>query len=331
MRLLVLGGTRFLGRHLVEAALDAGDSVTLFHRGRTNPELFAGRVERIEGDRDGGLDLPAGGEWDAVVDTCGYVPRVVAASATALAGRCGHYTFVSTESVYGDVGEAGVDESAPVARLPDPATEVVDGETYGGLKALCEAAAEAAIPGRVLNVRPGLIVGPWDPTDRFTYWPRRIAAGGAVLLPGGPERPVQFVDGRDLAAWILAAARRALTGTFNACGPAERTGMGALFEACTAVSGSDARPAWTDERALIDAGVEPWSELPLWVGEGADPTDAGFMQISSARAIAEGLAFRPVEEIVRDTLEWDREHPEFRSAAALTPEREAELLAALAA
>ena len=331
MRLLVLGGTQFLGRHLVDAALAAGDEVTLFNRGRTRPELFAGRVERIEGDRDGGLDALAGGEWDAVVDTCGYVPRVVAASAGALSGRCGHYTFVSSESVYADVSRPGIDETAPVARLADPATEVIDGETYGGLKALCEEAAEAAMPGRVLNVRPGLIVGPWDPTDRFTYWPRRIAAGGDVLLPGGPERPVQFVDGRDLAAWILAAARRGLTGVFNTCGPAETTGMGELFDACVAVSGADARPRWTDERALIDAGVEPWSELPLWVGEGAEPADAGFMQISSARAIAEGLAFRPVSEIARDTIAWDREHPEFRSAAPLTPAREAELLAQLAA
>jgi len=330
MRLLVLGGTQFLGRHLVDAALEAGDTVTLLHRGRTNPGLFAGRVERIEGDRDGGLDGLAGGEWDAVVDTCGYVPRVVALSAGALAERCGHYTFVSSESVYGSVGDAGVDESAPVARLADPATEVIDDETYGGLKALCEEAAEAAMPGRVLNVRPGLIVGPWDPTDRFTYWPRRIAAGGDVLLPGGPERPVQFVDGRDLAAWILAAARRGLTGTFNACGPAEPTGMGTLFDACAAVSGSGARPVWADEQALIDAGVEPWTELPLWVGEGADPADAGFMQISSALAISEGLAFRPVEDVVRDTISWDREHPEFRSGATLSRERESELLAAVA-
>ena len=330
MRLLVLGGTQFLGRHLVEAALEAGDAVTLFHRGRTNPGLFAGRVERIEGDRGGALDALAGGEWDAVVDTCGYVPRVVAQSAGALAERCGHYTFVSSESVYGSVGEAGIDETAPVARLADPATEVIDDETYGGLKALCEEAAEAAMPGRVLNVRPGLIVGPWDPTDRFTYWPRRIAAGGDVLLPGGPERPVQFVDGRDLAAWILAAVRRTLTGTFNACGPAEPMGMGVLFDACAAVSGSGARPVWADERGLIDAGVEPWTELPLWVGEGADPTDAGFMQISSARAVSEGLVFRPVEDVARDTISWDREHPEFRSAATLSPERESELLAAFA-
>lgn len=330
MRLLVLGGTQFLGRHLVDAALEAGDAVTLFHRGRTNPGLFAGRVERIEGDRDGGLDGLAGGEWDAVVDTCGYVPRVVALSAGALAERCGHYTFVSSESVYGSVGEAGIDESAPVARLADPATEVIDDDTYGGLKALCEEAAEAAMPGRVLNVRPGLIVGPWDPTDRFTYWPRRIAAGGDVLLPGGPERRVQFVDGRDLAAWILTAVSRGLTGTFNACGPAEPIGMGVLFDACVAVSGSGARPLWADERALVDAGVEPWTELPLWVGEGADPTDAGFMQISSARAVSEGLAFRAVDDVVRDTISWDREHPEFRSGATLSPDRESELLAALA-
>jgi 2'-hydroxyisoflavone reductase len=331
MRLLVLGGTQFLGRHLVDAALEAGDAVTLFNRGRTRPDLFAGRAERIEGDRDGGLGALEGGEWDAVVDTCGYVPRVVAASATALSGRCGHYTFVSSVSVYADVSRPGIDETAPVAQLRDPATEVIDGETYGGLKALCEEAAEGAMPGRVLTVRPGLIVGPWDPTDRFTYWPRRIAAGGDVLVPGGPERPVQLVDGRDLAAWILAAVRRGLTGTFNACGPAETTGMGELFDACVAASGSDARPCWTDERALIDAGVEPWSELPLWAGEGADPADAGFMQISSSRAIAEGLAFRPVGEIARDTLEWDREHPEFRSEAPLKPEREAELLARLGA
>jgi 2'-hydroxyisoflavone reductase len=330
MRLLVIGGTKFLGRHLVDRALEAGDAVTLFNRGRTNPELFAGRVERILGDRDGDLDALAGGEWDAVLDVCGYLPRLVAASAQAVAGRSGHYTFVSTESVYGSVGEAGINESAPVERLADPTTEVIDDRTYGGLKALCEEAAEAAMPGRVLVARPGLIVGPWDPTDRFTYWPRRIAAGGDVLLPGGPGRPVQFVDGRDLAAWVLAAVHRDLTGTFNTCGPGEPTGMGALFDACVAVSGSDARPVWADERALIDAGVEPWSELPLWVGEGADPAEAGFMQVSSARAIAEGLTFRPTEEIVRDTIGWDREHPEFRSAATLTPEREAELLATLA-
>jgi 2'-hydroxyisoflavone reductase len=330
VRLLVLGGTQFLGRHLVEAALAEGDDVTLFHRGRTNPELFAGQVKRISGDRDGGLGALAGGEWDAVVDTCGYVPRVVAASAQALEGRCGHYTFVSSESVYADVSEPGVDESAPVAVLDDATTEVVDGETYGGLKALCEAAAEAAMPGRVLTVRPGLIVGPWDFSDRFTYWPRRIAAGGDVLVPGGPERLVQYIDGRDLAAWMLSAARRGLTGIRNACGPAVPTGMGELFDACARASGSGARPVWTDEAALVEAGVEPWRELPLWVGEGADPTNAGFMQVNAARAIAEGLAFRPTDDIVRDTLAWDREHPEVRSAATLTPEREAELLAALA-
>ena len=328
MRLLVLGGTSFLGRHLVERALEAGDRVTVFHRGRTNPALFAGRVERITGDRDGGLDGLLGGEWDAVVDTSGYVPRVVADSARLLAGRCGHYTFVSSESVYADVSRPGVDEDAPVAVLADPAVEVVDGDTYGGLKALCEQAAERQLPGRAFVVRPGLIVGPWDPTDRFGYWPRRIAAGGDVLVPGSPDRPVQFIDVRDLAAWMLESARRALVGTFNACGPAVRYTMGELFAACEAAAASGAVAVWTDERRLVEAGVEPWSELPLWAGEGVDPASAGFMQVSSERALGEGLALRPPAETVADTLAWEREHPEHASDTVLGPEREAELLRA---
>ena len=242
MRLLVLGGTRFLGRHLVEAALREGDAVTIFHRGRTNPDLFAGQVERISGDRDGDLDALASGEWDAVVDTCGYVPRVVAASAAALSSRCGHYTFVSSESVYGDVGEPGIDESAPVDELVDPATEVVDNETYGGLKALCEAAAEAAMPGRVLNLRPGLIVGPWDRLDRFAYWPRRIAAGGDVLVPGRPERAVQFIDGRDLAGWMRpppVAASRAPTTP-----PGRPSASGWAISSTPACGCRDRAPGW---------------------------------------------------------------------------------------
>jgi 2'-hydroxyisoflavone reductase len=328
VRLLVLGGTSFLGRHLVERALEEGDRITFFHRGRTNPDLFAGRAERITGDRDGRLDGLRAGEWDAAVDTSGYIPRVVAASARLLAQRCGHYTFVSSESVYADVSRPGVDEDAPVAVLSDPAVEVVDGDTYGGLKALCEQAAERELPGRVLTVRPGLIVGPWDPTDRFGYWPRRIAAGGDVLVPGGPDRPVQFIDARDLAAWLLASARRALVGTFNTCGPAAPYTMGELFAACARAAASGARPVWTDERLLVDAGVEPWSELPLWVGEGVDAASAGFMQVSSARAVAEGLALRPPDETVADTLAWELGHPEHASAAVLAREREAELLRA---
>jgi 2'-hydroxyisoflavone reductase len=194
------------------------------------------------------------------------------------------------------------------------------------LKALCEAAAEREMPGRVLTVRPGLIVGPWDPTDRFGYWPRRIAAGGDVLLPGGHDRPVQFIDARDLAAWIRRSAGRRLVGTFNASGPAHRFTMGELFAACERAAGSGARPVWTGERLLVDAGVEPWSELPLWVGEGVDPDARGFMLVSSARAIADGLEFRPVVDTVADTLAWERANPGHASTAVLQPEREAELL-----
>ena len=189
MNLLILGGTVFLGRHLVEAALARGHAVTLFNRGQHNPDLFP-EVERLRGDRDGDLQALEGRRWDAVVDTCGYVPRVVRASAEMLAPNVDHYTFISSISVYADTSKPGIDEQAPVGTLDDPTTEEVTGESYGPLKALCEQAAEAAMPGRVLNIRPGLIVGPHDPTDRFTYWVRRVAEGGEVLAPGNPHAPV---------------------------------------------------------------------------------------------------------------------------------------------
>ena len=185
MDLLILGGTRFLGRHLVEAALGDGHRVTLFNRGLSNPDLFP-EVETINGDRDGDISVLQGRCWDAAIDTCGYVPRVVRASAGLLADAVDHYTFVSSISVYSDAIGPGADEDAPVEELEDPGVEEVTGETYGGLKALCERAAEEEMPGRVLNVRPGLISGPHDPTDRITYWPRRVAAGGEVLAPDRP-------------------------------------------------------------------------------------------------------------------------------------------------
>ena len=198
MKLLILGGTVFLGRHLVEAAQARGHQLTLFNRGQHNPELFAG-VEKLRGDRSGDLSALRGRRWDAVIDTCGYIPRIVRASAELLADAVDHYTFVSSLSVYADTSRPGIDESAPVGQLADETVEDITGETYGPLKALCEQAAGRALPGRVLTVRPGLIVGPHDPTDRFTYWPVRVARGGALLAPGRPERRVAFVDVRDLA------------------------------------------------------------------------------------------------------------------------------------
>ncbi|MCB0216102.1 MAG: epimerase [Caldilineae bacterium] len=326
MNLLVLGGTVFLGRHIVEAAQQRGHRVTLFNRGRSNPRLFP-ELERLAGDRDGDLSALAGRSWDAAIDTCGYLPRVVRASAEALAGAVERYAFVSSISVYSDGLPPGVDETAPVARIPDPAIETVDGRTYGPLKALCEAAAEAAMPGRVLNLRPGLIVGPGDPTDRFTYWPLRIARGGPFLAPEGPEAPAQIIDVRDLADWTVRAIEAGRVGTYNACGPV--LGLGEVFEACRVASGSAARPVWCPPETLLAAGLRPFLDLPLWV----PPAEQGLCQVDGAKARAAGLRCRPIGQTVADTLAWAREaRPEGRPLrAGPSPEREAELLAGLAA
>jgi nucleoside-diphosphate-sugar epimerase len=327
MKILVLGGTIFLGRHLVEAALARGHGVTLFNRGQHNPDLFPD-VEKLRGDRTGDLDALRGRKWDAVVDTCGYVPRVVRASAQRLAEAVGHYTFISSISVYPSLPTPGMDESAPTGTLADESIEEVTGETYGPLKALCEQAAEAAMPGQVLNVRAGLLVSPSDPSDRFTYWPHRIAQGGDVLAPGTPVGRAQFIDARDLAEWIVRMAESGGTGVYNATGPGEPLTMGQLLDDCRAVSGSDATLIWVDEEFLLTAGAAPWSELPLWV-PAREADMAGFSAVSCAKAIAAGLTFRPLADTIRDTLAWDATRPavpELR--AGLKPEREAELLAA---
>ena len=217
MKVLLLGGPKFLGRAVIDAALERGDELTLFNRGTTGAELYP-EVERIVGDRDGGLDGLRGREWDAVVDTSGYLPRVVGDSARLLAQTVASYVFVSSISVYASFAEI-VDEASPTAELTEEGSEDV-GRDYGALKALCEQEVERAFPGRATAVRAGLIVGPHDPTGRFTYWPHRIARGGDVLVPGPAWRPIQLVDVRDLAAWIVTAAAVRLPGPFNATGPA---------------------------------------------------------------------------------------------------------------
>ena len=301
MRLLVLGGTSFVGRHVVETALERGHRVTIFNRGRTNPTLFP-EVERLRGDRERG-DLAAlrGRTWYAVVDMSGYVPRVVRASADLLADAVEHYTFVSSCSVYADYSRPGTSESDPVATVEDERTEDV-ARHYGALKALCERTAEEAMPARVLSVRAGLVVGPHDPTGRFTYWVHRIARGGHVLTPEPRDQPVQFVDARDLAAWRLDIAADRRGGVFNATGPEAPLTMERLLEAIRDATGADARFVWVDEDALLANGVEPWSELPLWIAPRANPSDAYFLAIDTAEALAAGLRFRPLAETVTDTL-----------------------------
>ncbi len=322
MRLLIIGGTRFAGRHLVEAALTRGHTLTLFNRGQSNPELFP-QVEQLHGDRTKDLTPLQGRSWDAVIDTSGYVPRHVRRSAEALAAAADRYVFISTVSVYAENNPRGMDETAPLATLTDETVEEVTGETYGGLKVLCEQAVEQALPARALIIRPSLIVGPHDPTDRFTYWPYRIAQGGEVLAPGQADQPVQIIDGRDMAEWIVKLAETKHTGIFNAVGPEQLLTTRGMLEACVAVCNPQAHLTWVSEEFLIAAGVQPWSEIPVWVPE----QDAAFDTVSNAKAIATGLKFRPLAETMGDTLAWAKTRPSAHAwRAGLTREREAELL-----
>ncbi|HYI01458.1 SDR family oxidoreductase [Hyalangium sp.] len=327
-KILILGGTGFLGPALVELARPRGHTLTLFNRGKTRPELFPD-VEKLQGDRDGNLKALEGRKWDAVIDTSGYVPRVVRASAELLAPNIGHYVFISTISVYKDMSVSGIDEEAPVATVADEKTEDVS-KHYGALKALSEKAAEASMPGRVATVRPGLIVGPGDPTDRFTYWPVRVARGGEVLAPGDGEDPVQFVDVRDLAAFILGLVERRDVGTFNATGPERTLTMREMLEACKAANGGDAKFTWVESEWLVEEQkVMPWLHMPVWIPRSGE--DRGVGRVSTARALKLGLSFRPTGDTARDTLAWFKTLPPERHQkmlAGVAPEREREVLAA---
>lgn len=326
MELLIIGGTRFLGRALAAAALARGHRLTLFNRGRTNPQLFP-QARHIIGDRDGDLSALADHSWDAVIDTCGYIPRVVRASAQFLADKVARYIFISTISVYAQDDGVNKDEGAPLATIADETIETVTSETYGPLKVLCESAVEQAMPNRALIIRPGLIVGPYDPTNRFTYWVVRIARGGEILAPGGPHYPTQFIDVRDLAEWIIAMAEARANGIYNATGPDFRLTLGALFALCQKVAQSQARFTWIDDATLIEAGLDPFMSLPLWIP--ADATES-FHTIRIDKALRNGLRFRPLEQTIADTLAWHNSGDDLPIAppAGLDPDREAQLLAA---
>ena len=323
MQILILGGTRFLGRHLVEAALAQGHEVTLFHRGHTNPEVFP-QLEHIHGDRTRDLSPLHARRWDVVLDTCGYTPRAVLESAQQLSGATEHYTFISTISVYRQPLASGTDETAAVSVLADNAErEEVTLDNYGALKGLCEGAVQEILPGRALIIRAGLLVGPYDPTDRFPYWIQRIAAGGEILAPLPATRRVQFIHARDISDWIIRMVEGRRTGVYNATGPSRPLTMEALLATIRETLGTESTLEWVPERFLLEQGVAPWTELPLWL-----PSDQNsLMEVSTERALAAGLSVRPLEQTIREIHDW---HTTLDGAstrsAGVSREREAAVL-----
>ena len=316
VKLLVLGGTKFLGRATVDAALQKGHEVTLFNRGQTNPELFP-EAEKLRGDRGNDLSALAGRTWDAVVDTSAYVPQEARASAEVLANGDGYYLFISSVSVYADLSQPVDEESLldepregqPIDRLLE------DFSNYGALKALCERAVAEGFGGPTGIVRPGLIVGPHDPTGRFTYWPHRVARGGEILAPRPSESHVQFIDVRDLGEWIVHLCEQRVEGAFNAAN--RDVTWEALLDTCREVAGSDAQVVWVDPEFLIEQEVGQWMELPMWLHE-----DVGIHATDVSRAVGTGLTFRPLAETIRGTLD----HADTTGAAGIEPDREAALL-----
>jgi 2'-hydroxyisoflavone reductase len=336
LRLLILGGTQFIGVHMTQLALRRGYRVTLFNRGKTHPGMFP-QVEKLRGDRNGQLDALKGRSWDAVVDDSGYVPRDVRLSAELLAPHVQRYVYISSISAYASFAKPN-DEDSPLGELGNMSAEKVTGANYGPLKALCEKAVAVAMPHRNIVLRPGFVVGPDDPTDRFTYWPARAARGGEMLVPGTPAQPIQFIDSRDLARFTLDAIERDLTGTFNMVTPPGRFTMGELVKASIAAAKALAHPkpapraVWVNVDFLQQQKAELDGDFPIWEPPSGDT--ASFADVSAARAVAAGLTITPIATTVRDTLAWYLRQPQAERThlkAGLTPDRERQLLAAWAA
>ncbi|HYG71163.1 MAG TPA: NAD-dependent epimerase/dehydratase family protein [Actinomycetota bacterium] len=326
MRLLVLGGTRFVGRAFVEEALAAGHEVTLFNRGETRPELFPD-LEKIRGDRTSSLEpvTALGRTWDAVFDPSCYVPRVARTSVGALRALAPHYTFISSLSVYDDLSTGGQDEDGRLGTLDDPTTEEVTDESYGPLKVLAEREVQAAYGDLALILRPGYICGPYDSAWRMPYWLDRMARGGEVLAPESPDAPVQLIDARDIARFALALATRSEGGVFNLCAPQEPYRIGRLLEiAAETVGARDVRFTWASADFLLENGLDGWEAFPWWV----PPQEIAFSRFDASRALAAGLEVRPIEGSFRDCWAWQRSGEDLlvRADEGLEPEREAELL-----
>jgi 2'-hydroxyisoflavone reductase len=342
LKILVLGGSRFLGRTFVEEALRRNHEVTIFNRGIQNPGIKD--VEVLTGNRFGNLKALQNRHWDVVLDTSGFIPYTVQNTTNLLKDRVKHYTFISSISVYQDWVPENLDESYSVLemsleeanKLSMDSDEPVY-EYYGHFKALCEQIAEKNLPGRVLNVRAGQLIGPNDYTDRVPYWINRIAKGGKVMVPGSPHRRVQVIDNKDLSNWILDMEEQDSTGTFNATGPDYSLTMKEFIDACIKVTDSNAEVVWADEKFLLDQKVAPWTELPLWVPENyplspetKEPWKGAF-SINVDKAIQSGLSFRKLEESIADIYEWEktRHLTEYEWKSGMREEKEKELLTIL--
>src|ERR1051326_3196322 len=335
LKILILGGTGFTGPFQVQYALSRGHHVTVFNRGRTHPGELPKEVEQLIVDRNGKLDALKGRTWDVCIDNPTSLPVWVRDAAQILKGNVGHYTFISTISVYADTSKQGMDESAALAKYtgPDAMKETqatlranIEG-LYGPLKALSEAEAEKWFPGKTLIIRPGYIVGPGDESDRFTYWPVRVERGGEVLAPGTGNDPIQIIDARDLAEWTIRMVEQGITGPFNAVGPKSRMGMGKMLNVMKDTTGSDARFTWVDDSFLKDQKII--DDIPIWTS--TKGPEIGYSTMNIKRAVSHGLTFRSIADTTRATLEWFRKQPPARQSrmrAGITAQREAEVLAA---
>ena len=336
LRILILGGTGFTGPFQVQYALGRGHKVTVFNRGKTHPGELPKEAEQLIGDRNGQLDALKNRKWDVCIDIPTTLPVWVRDAAQILKGNVDRYVFISTISVFSDVSKPNMDENGPLAEYKGAdsmaetqATLGANLGLYGPLKALSEKEAEKWFPGKALIIRPGLIVGPGDPSDRFTYWPVRIEKGGEVLAPGTPNDPVQFIDARDLAEWVIRMVEQGTVGTFNATGPAYKLTMGKMFDEIKAATKSNATFTWADADFLRAQKVRAWSDMPTWVPPRGD--SIGFSQINIQKALSKGLTFRSIGDTTVATLDWFHKQSAERQAklkAGLTPEREATVLAA---